>query len=161
MAESLLGTTSTLIVKVPAHVAVPPYKERSRAQKSIIRSIVQILQSNQLELIYVGPKPDTEIQYIEPETFSEDSTLITINVLEDNPESRDFSNPQQLLLKSFKKEMQCNSEHILIDKTVVKENFSQRRIEVYIKSRNSARPAAMPAYTFAKSSSALDYSRSW
>ncbi|HEY0045186.1 MAG TPA: hypothetical protein VGB44_00580 [Flavobacterium sp.] len=161
MAETLQRTTSTLMVKVPSQVLVPPYKEKSRAQKSIIRAIVQILQSKELELIYVGPRPDTTITYIEPTTFTEDSTVITINVLEDNSEARDFNTSQHTLLKSFKKEIQCNSEHIIIDNTVVKDGKSQRRIEVYIKSRHSVRPAAVPSYTFSKSATTLDYSRSW
>lgn len=156
MAETLLRTTSTLIVKVPSIISLPPYKEKSRVQKNIIKSVIQCLQSNELELVYVGLDLDLGISYKEPEY--DDSTIITINVLEDNP-ARDLNTPRQVLLKSFKKELQYNNEHILIDKTAVKNGKTLRKIEIYIKSRSVVRRSAVLGYTFSNGTQS-EYSRS-
>lgn len=155
MAELLHPTSSTLMVRLPQDVELPAYQEKSRVQKTILRTIIKTLQTRELELLYVGYKPDYIMHSIDSQKLTENRTLITINVLEDNGSMCDFNTSQNMLLKRFKRELQSNNEHIIIDHVTEKDGFTERNIEIYIKSKFSRKPAAVPHYTLAMSSSFL------
>lgn len=161
MAGILLPITSTLIVKLPDYLVIPEYQEKIRAKKTIIRTITQALQSKEIELLYAGYKPDSGLDYYLPSRLSDDCTIININIIENGGKVCDFNASQAMLLKRFKKELQYNSEHILIDKTNVRDGKAERCIEIYIKSRDAVKmPAVTPNYTFTMGSGSYgDYQR--
>lgn len=152
MAEKILPPTSTLIAKIPNNLYIPDFKDKIRIKKTIVRTIIKILQSNELELIYVGCQPEWNKGYNPTtpsgnENYSEDTTLINITIIEAVGVKSNFNSSQQMLLKRFKKELQYNSQHILIDSTSLKNGKTERVIEIYIKSRYFKKIVATPNYT--------------
>lgn len=155
MAETLLTSTSTLMVKFPDDVFLPAYQEKVRIRKTIIKTIISTLRKRQLELLYVGYKPDYIMHSIDAAELNENRTIVTINVLEDNGYMCDFNTSQAMLLKRFKRALQANSEHIIIDNYHVRNGFTERNIEIYIRSMTPPRKSHVPHYTLAVSSSYL------
>jgi hypothetical protein len=137
MAKSLLSNTSTLVVKLPDYLILPEYHDKIRVRKTIIRTISQLLQTKTLEMLYIGWKPVGELDYFDPISDADSSTIISINVIDSFGKICDFNTPQYMLLKRFKRELQNNNEHILIDSTKEVNGKKQRSIEIYMNSRNS------------------------
>ncbi len=152
MAEALHNITSTLMVRLPEDIILPAYQEKIRVKRTILRTVIQMLQTQKPELLYVGYKPEYMASSIMNEKLTANRTIISINVLEDNGFMCDFNTSQEMLLKRFKKELQCNSEHIVIDHVFDRNGFQERNIEIYIKCRYNHRPAHVPHYTLAMSS---------
>ena len=152
MTEQLHTLTSTLMVLLPKDLLLPTYQEKSRVKKTILRSIIRTLQTRELELMYVGYKPEYVMEYIDSVPLAADRVIVSINVLEDNGAMCDFNTSQEMLLKRFKRELQLNSEHIIIDRSIEKDGNTERCIDIYIKSRCTQRPSTMPHYTLAMSS---------
>ncbi len=152
MAGILQSVTSTLMVKLPEDVILPTYQEKIRVKKTILRSVIRTLQTRRLELLYVGYKPEYVVSNMDAEKLTSDRTIVSINVLEDNGYMCDFNTSQEMLLKRFKKELQSNNEHIVIDRATQKDGFTERTIEIYIKCRYSQKSTHVPHYTLAMSS---------
>ena len=154
MAEILQLRTSTLVVKLPSEVSLPAFNEKPRTRKAILRTIIQTLQTQKMELLYVGPQQESFNDY----NVTSEGIIVAINVLNG---TSDYNLSQDVLLKRFKKELQYNNEHILIDSTNFNNGVYQRNIEIYIKSRTSDKPT-VPGYTFATSAGFYsDYQRSF
>lgn len=151
MANKILPPTSTLIAKIPNNFYIPDYQDKIRVKKTIVRTIIQILQSNELELIYLGNKPELNNDYnpiiLLNENNKEDTTVININIIEAVGEKCPYNSSQQMLLKRFKKELQYNSQHILIDTSTCKNGKTERTIEIYLKSRYFKKIVVTPNYT--------------
>jgi hypothetical protein len=153
MAGTVLPITSTLIVKLPDYLEIPEYQEKIRAKKAIIRTVTQLLRSKELELFYVGYRPESGIDYELPGNTMGDCTIININIIEPAGKICDFNASQAMLLKRFKRELQFNHEHILIDSTKIKNGRAIRVIDIYIKSRDTAKaPVIAPNYTLSMGS---------
>ena len=58
MTTNLLSNTATLIVRIPGYVEIPAYQEKSRAKRTIIRTLIRSLQLKDLELVYAGQFPE-------------------------------------------------------------------------------------------------------
>lgn len=145
-----LPFTSTLMLKVPQDVVIPPYSEKPRARKLVVRRIIEILQTRQLELLYVGLNPG-EIFSEKPVSVDGDCTVISINVLNAYGAVCDFNTSQEMLLRRFKRELQSHNEHILIDKFTLSRDSATRNIDIFIKS-NARVATIQPNYTFSISS---------
>ena len=100
--------------------------------------------------MYVGPQVDAVKDF----DVSFEGITVTVNVLNDTV--YDFNLSQQAILKRFKKELQINNEHILIDNTTFHNGMYQRKIEIYIKSHVFERTRKQE-YTFATNSRTYDY----
>ncbi|HLA56126.1 MAG TPA: hypothetical protein VK623_08500 [Flavobacterium sp.] len=147
MIQTLPELTSTIIFKLPCHLYVPPFEEKIRARKTIVRRITQILQNRELVLLYAGYKHENK-NCVEMQQSSADTTIISIHILAPDARISNFNIPVQILLKRFKREVQYNNEHILIDSTEIKNNHLQRNIEIYIKNRRSFKQAVRQEYSF-------------
>jgi hypothetical protein len=137
MAKSLLSNTSTLVVKLPDYLILPEYHDKIRIRKTIIRTISQLLQTKTLEMLYIGWKPIDHLDYFDPISDADSCTIVSLNVIDSFGKICDFNTPQFMLLKRFKRELQNNHEHILIDSTKEVNGKIQRSIEIYMNSRNS------------------------
>jgi hypothetical protein len=141
MVKSLLSNTSTLVVKLPDYLILPEYHDKIRIRKTIIRTISQLLQTKTLEMLYIGWKPIDHLDYFDPIADPDSCTIVSLNVIHSYGKICDFNTPQFILLKRFKRELQNNNEHILIDSTKEVNGKMQRSIEVYMNSRNSPKGA--------------------
>jgi hypothetical protein len=150
MISNLLSNTATLIARIPDHIQVPPFQEKSRAKKCIIRTIIKLLQTKQLELLYAGF--DTEGPSKEKKNVTGDAVVVSINILKPGRAVCDFNSTEDVLMRRFKKELQINNEHILIDQVILKEGTAQRHIDVFVKSRTPERLVYQPNFTYAVSS---------
>jgi hypothetical protein len=140
------------MVKIPTDLAIPSYQDKPRVRKAILRTIIQTLQTKTLELIYVGPQQ----QSLSDVDTNLEGVIVTVNVLKDGPD--DYNLSQDMLLKRFKKELQFNSEHILIDNTTFDEGNYLRHIEIYIKSLRTKKSVSA-GYTFSTSSGSYAYDK--
>ncbi|HEX9979126.1 MAG TPA: hypothetical protein VGB50_01015 [Flavobacterium sp.] len=152
MAEILHARTSTLQVKLPADLYVPPFQDKIRARKGIVKTIIHTLQTKQLELIYVGLQ--SGLMNLQDAAISE-GVVVSVNIL--NDAISNFNASPEMLLKRFKRELQHNHEHILIDNTIEVNGKTLRTIEIYIRSRHADK-VIVPAYPFAVSSGSYEYS---
>ncbi len=146
MTTNLLANTATLIIRIPGYIDIPPYQEKSRAKRSIIRSLIRAMQNKDLELVYAGYWPEDALAAASGE---QDGTLLSINVLNAGRSVTEFNNSQETLVRRFRKELQSNSEQIVIDNPSTGSNA--RHIQVYLKSKFGETPVK-PHYAFAVSS---------
>ena len=147
MTTNLLSNTATLIVRIPGYVEIPAYQEKSRAKRTIIRTLIRSLQLKDLELVYAGQFPDDALAGAS--AANSDGTLVSINVLNPGRSVSEFNHSQETLVRRFRKELQSNSEQILIDRT---SGGSARFIEIYLRSRFQEPAMQQPRYAFAVSS---------
>ena len=150
MTQRLHPSTSTLMIKLPVDIEIPTFQDKPRIRKAILRNIIQTLQTKTLELMYVGPQGDADNDF----DVSFEGITVTVNVLNDT--IYNFNLSQQALLKRFKKELQINNEHILIDNTTFHNGMYQRKIEIYIKSYLFERTQKQE-YTFVSNSRNYNY----
>ena len=142
MERALQSPNSVLLVRIPEHVFIPEYQDKPRPRKAILRAIIQTLQTRTMELVYAGPQHEG---VFEQYAGKSEGIFVSVNVLGDG--KSDFSISQDVLMKRFKRELQYNNEHILIDNTTFTAGIYQRHIEIYIRSRRSEK-SPIPAYTF-------------
>lgn len=147
MTTNLLSNTATLIIRIPGYIEIPPYQEKSRAKRSIIRTLIRSMQSKDLELVYAGYWPEDALAAA---TERLDGTILSINVLCAGRSVTEFNNSQDTLVRRFRKELQSNSEQIVIDH--VANGSSPRHIQVYLRSKFQEVALQQPRYAFAVSS---------
>ncbi|RZJ31708.1 MAG: hypothetical protein EOO48_01205 [Flavobacterium sp.] len=145
MTKSLLTKTSTLAVKLPENVELPSANQKIRAQKQIIKTMIQLLRSQSVELRYAGWKP-ADADYFRDNDY-DGTIVVTINVIESSGKICDFETSADKLLKRFKMELLYNSEHIVIDSIRQSKVRKHRLIEIYTVSRHCPKKAE-PAYIF-------------
>ncbi|RZJ35026.1 MAG: hypothetical protein EOO51_06990 [Flavobacterium sp.] len=145
MERALHLQNSVLLVRIPEDVFIPEYQDKPRPRKAILRAVIQTLQTKTLELLYAGPQKES---VFEKYAGKNEGIFVSINVLDDG--KCDFTISQDVLLKRFKRELQYNNEHILIDNTSFANGVYQRHIQLYIRSRRSDKKP-VPAYTFSAS----------
>ena len=106
-------------------------------------------------MLFVGSLHDYGIEYIDIPPL-ENSIIVSVNILNDT--KFDFNTSQNLLLRRFKKELQSNNEHIVIDKTTLNDGIESRFIEIYI---NSSIPEKVaPNLPFSTSSNTYTFYQS-
>jgi len=155
MCAKLLNRTSTLKFKLPNRIFLPEFEERIRVKKTILRTIIKTLKISELEMLFVGSLHDYGIEYIDIPPL-ENSIIVSVNILNDT--KFDFNTSQNLLLRRFKKELQSNNEHIVIDKTTLNDGIESRFIEIYI---NSSIPEKLaPNLPFSTSSNTYTFYQS-
>lgn len=152
MATSVLSTASTLLFELPDGIALPPYRDKVRTRKSIIRSIVKCLQSPKIDLLYVGYKPDYVQELISDQQPAQHQTFVSINVLEDNGITCSFASSENMIRRRFRKELQLNDEWIIIDNEQEFDGFIRRKIDIYVKYHHAGKHNVAPAHTLAVSS---------
>ncbi len=147
MTTNLLANTATLIVRIPGYIDIPPYQEKSRAKRSIIRTLIRSLQCKELELVYAGYWPEDALASA---SERHEGTLLSINVLSAGRAVTEFNNSQDTLVRRFRKELQSNSEQIVIDHPA--NGLAPRHIQVYLRSKFQEVALQQPRYAFAVSS---------
>lgn len=152
MAAKILPLTTVLTVKVPSGFHIQPLKDKKSVRKNILKSISKLLRKEEMQLICFGYKEEDEYELPEA-NYHDDSTFITINIIESRNNLFDFASSQAAILKRFKKELKENEEQILIDRTEMINGKTVRNIEVYIKSvvSEKKKPVVKNGYSFAKS----------
>ena len=150
MTTNLLSNTATLIIRIPGYVEIPAYQEKSRAKRSIVRSLIRALQAKDLDLVYAGQWPEEAIASLS----NHDGTLLSINVLNPGRSVSEFNLSQETLVRRFRKELQGNAEQIVIDRP--HPETGMRHIQIYLKSKFQ-QPVQQPRYAFAVSSGGYGY----
>ena len=152
MPTKILPLTTTLKLKVPSGFYIQPLKDKKSVRKNMLSAIGQLLRNEQMEVVFIGHKQENESQIAIP-VGNENSTLVTINIIERVTDQPDFTLSQDALLKRFKKELRENDEHILIDNNEIIDGKAFRNIEVYVKSAvNQKKDSAIKyGYTFSNS----------
>ena len=152
MATKILPLTATLTVKVPSEFHIQSLKDKKSVRANVLKSISKLLRKEEMQLICFGYKEEDEYDIPKP-VYQNDTTFVTINIIESGSDLLDFASCQAKILKRFKKELKENEEQILIDRSEVIDGKTVRNIEVYIKSvitqkRNSY---VQNGYSFSKS----------
>ncbi len=152
MATKILPLTATLTVKVPSEFYIQSLKDKKSVRKNILKSISKLLRKEEMQLICFGYKEEDEYELPTP-IYQNDTTFVTINIIESGSDLLDFASCQNEILKRFKRELKENEEQILIDNSQVIDGKTIRNIEVYIKSViiEKKKSSVKNGYSFSKS----------
>ena len=152
MTNIILPLTATLTVKVPSEFHIQSFRDKKSVRKNILQSISKLLRKEEMQLICFGYKEEVDEYEIPTAVYQEDSTFVTIYIIESGSDLLYFASCQTAILKRFKKELKENEEQILIDRSEVINGKIVRNVEVYMKSVLSEKKisVAKNGYIFSK-----------